>query len=51
MYALFFVNKVLNFFDLRTFDAKLCRENLRTFSADHVGLKSKIRRHFYFLDV
>ena len=42
---------ILNFYDLRTFDAKFCRENLRTFSADYFGLKSKIRRHFYFLDV
>ena len=31
--------------------AKFCRKNLRTFSADYFGLKSKIRRHFYFLDV
>lgn len=35
--------------DLYTF--VFCRENLRTFSADFFGLKSKIRRHFYFLDV
>ena len=46
-----FVKQILNFFDLRTFDAKFCHENLRSFSADYVGLKSKIRRHFYFLDV
>ena len=51
MYALFFVKRILNFYDLRTFDAKFCCENLRTFSADYFGLKSKIRRHFYFLDV
>ena len=43
--------KWLNFFDLRTFVAKFCRENLRIFSADFFDLKSKIRRHFYFLDV
>ena len=51
MYALFFVRKILNIYDLRTFDAKFCRENLRTFLADYFGLKSKIRRHFYFLDI
>ena len=43
--------KWLNFFDLRTFVAKFCRKNLRIFSADFFDLKSKIRRHFYFLDV
>ena len=47
----FFVKKILIFYDLRTFDAKFCRENIPTFSADYFGLKSKIRRHFYFLDV
>ena len=40
--------KLLNFFDLRTFVAKFCRENLRTFSADFFDLKSKICRHLYF---
>ena len=49
MYA--FCKKLLNFYDLRTFDAKFCRENSRTFSTDFFGLKSKIRRNFYFLDV
>ena len=44
-------NKRLNFYDLPTFVAKFCRENLRTFSADFFGLKSEVRRHFYFLDV
>ena len=43
--------ELLNFDDLRTFVAKFFRENLRTFSADFFGLKTKIRRHFYFLDV
>ena len=43
--------KWLNILDLRTFVAKFCRKNLRIFSADFFDLKSKIRRHFYFLDV
>ena len=47
----FFVKKILNFYDFCTFSANFCRENSRTFSADSFGLKSKIRRRFYFLDV
>ena len=43
--------KILNFFYLHTVVAKFCRENLRIFSADFFDLKSKIRRHIYFLDV
>ena len=43
--------KLLNFFYLHTVVAKFCRENLRIFSADFFDLKSKIRRHIYFLDV
>ena len=33
------------------FVAKFCRENLRTFFTDFFGLRSKIRTHFYSLDV
>ena len=46
-----FLKTLLNFYNLRTSVAKFCRENLRTFSADFFGLKSEVRRHFYFLDV
>ena len=47
----FFKQKMWNFYDLRTFDAKFCRENFCTFSADFFGLKNEIRRKLYFLDV
>ena len=46
-----FLWKLLNFYDLCTFVAKFCRENLRTFSPDFFGLKSKICRYFSFMDV
>ena len=37
-----------DFYDLLTFVAKFCGQNLRTFSADFFRLKSKIRRLLYF---
>ena len=37
--------------NLRTFVAKFCCENLRSFTADFVILKSRIRRLYSFLDV
>ena len=37
----FLCEKGLNFYDLRTFVAKFCRENLRTFSIYFFGLKSQ----------
>ena len=39
-----------DFDDLRTFVANFCCENSHNLSADFFGLKSKISRHFYFLD-
>ena len=47
----FVCKQLLNFYDIHTFVAKFCRENLRTFSADFFGLKSEVHRHFHFLDV
>ena len=47
----FICQKSLNLNDLHTFVAKFCRGNLRTFSADFFGLKSRIRRLYPFLDV
>ena len=35
--------QILNFYDLRTFDAKFLCECKRTFSAEYFGLKRKIR--------
>ena len=40
-----------DFYDLLTFVAKFCGQNLRTFSADFCRLKSKIRRLLYFQNV
>ena len=51
MFTLFFCQRPLNLIDLRTFVAKFCREDLRTFSADFFGLKNGIRKLFCFLDV
>ena len=51
MFTLFFCQRPLNLIDLRTFVAKFCREDLRTFSADFFGLKNGIRRLLCFLDV
>ena len=39
---------ILNFYDLRTFDAKFCRENLRTFPADFLGWNAKSADIFTF---
>ena len=50
VYSLF-CQRSLNLIDLRTFVAKFCREDLRTFSADFFGLKNGIRKLFCFLDV
>ena len=44
--------KLLNFFDLRTFVAKFCRDNLRTFSADFFrSEKQNLQTFIFFLDV
>ena len=39
-----------DFYDLCTFVAKFCRQNLRTFPADFWRLKSRIRRLFSLLE-
>ena len=40
-----------DFDNLRTFVAKFCRNNLRTFSAKSLGLKNSYRQLIFFLDV
>ena len=40
-----------DFDNLRTFVAKFCRSNLRTFSANSLGLKNSYRQLIRFLDV